>query len=221
MSLKETRTSICNKALALLGEEPINSLDDKTTKAARVCAQFYELSLRTVLEQGKWPFAIIEEPVQQLDVPKYSREQQFVYQIPQKSALIIGLFRRWNRKRMQRFIDWDIRYIPELKERAIICNIKSETSAEITEPTEQDDQILIEYVANTEETSSYSTMFVRCLVAQLAADICMPLTHDQQRLGVMTQLAESLRSQALMQALNEDGQDKVHWVDPLTASRGW
>ena len=221
MLLTETKTSICNKALALLGEEPINSLDDTSTKAARICKQFYDLSLRTVLEQGKWPFATIEEPVQRIDLPEYSEQQKYIYGIPVKSARILGLFQRWQRKRMQRGIDWDIRYIPELKEKAIICNRLSETNSEIEKDIDQDDQILIEYIAETEETSSYTAMFVRYLVAQLAADICMPITHDSQKYAAMMQLADSLREQALMQVLNEDGQDKVHWVDPLTASRGW
>ena len=122
---------------------------------------------------------------------------------------------------MRKHIDWDVRYIPEIKERAIICNRLTETSQDIALDIDQDEQILIEYISQTEETSSYTAMFVRCVAAQLAADLAMPLTHDTQKFGTMMQLAESLRSQALMQALNEDGQDKEHWVDPITASRGW
>lgn len=221
MLLKETKTSICNKALAMLGESPINSLDDKSTNASRYCNQFYDLSLRSVLEQGKWTFATIEEPVQRLDLPAYTKEQKYIYQIPVNAALIVGLTQRWNRKRMRRAIDWDVRYIPEIKERAIICNQLSETSPDITQDIDQDNQILIEYISDTKTTTSYTAMFVRCVVAQLAADICMPLTHDQQKFAAFTQMAETLRNQALMQALNEDGQDKEHWVDPITASRGW
>lgn len=221
MLLNETQTSICNKALALLGEEPINSLQDTTTKAARLCKQFFDLSLRSVLEQGKWPFATIEEPVERLDLPAYAKEQQYIYSIPANCAVIVGLSKRWTRKKIRKHMDWDVRYIPEIKERAIICNQLSKTQEDIVDPIDQDEQIMIEYICRTDETSSYTAMFVRCAAAQLAADLAMPLTHDSQKFGTMMQLADSLRSQALMQALNEDGQDKVHWVDPITASRGW
>jgi hypothetical protein len=221
MLLKETVTSICNKALALLGEEPINSLDDKSTRSSRLCKQFYDLALRSTLEMGKWPFATIEEPIERYQIKDYVKEQKYVYHIPTNAALVIGLTKRWNRKKMRKHIDWDVRYIPELRERAIICNLESTTSLDITEEIDQDEQILIEYIDDNQETTSYTAMFVRCVAAQLAADLAMPLTHDTQKFGTMMQLAESLRSQALMQALNEDGQDKEHWVDPITASRGW
>lgn len=219
--LQETQTSICNKALALLGEDQINSIDDTSTKAARFCKQFYNLALRSVLEQGKWTFATIEEPVQRIDLPAYSKEQAYVYQIPANAAVIVGLTKRWDRKKMRKNIDWDVRYIPEIKERAIICNQLSKTDEEIEQLIDQDEQILIEYISDTKTTTSYTAMFVRCLVAQLAVDLTMPLTHDQQKLAAMMQLADSLRQQALMQSLNEDGQDKEHWIDPITASRGW
>ena len=221
MLLNETKTSICNKALALLGEAPINSLDDATSKAARVCNQFYDLSIRSVLEQGKWTFATIEEPVRRLDLPNYSKEQKYIYQIPQNAAIVLNLMQRSNRKKLPKNIDWDIRYIPEIKERAIICNLLSKTSSEIPEEINQDEQILIEYIADTRMVTTYSAMFIRCVVAQLAADLAMPITHDQQKFVILSQLSDSLRSQALMQALNEDGQDKEIWMDPITASRGW
>lgn len=221
MLLNETQTSICNKALALLGEDPINSLSDTSTKASRCCKQFYDFSLRSVLEQGKWTFAIIEEPVQRLNEPDYSKEQKYIYQIPANAALVVGLSKRFSRKKMIKHLDWDIRYLPEIKERVIICNQLSSTSDDIEQDIDQDEQIMIEYIAKTDETSSYTAMFVRCVAAQLAADLAMPLTHDQQKFAAMMQLAESTRAQALMQALNEDGQDKEHWVDPITASRGW
>lgn len=221
MLITQTETSICNQALALLGEDSINSLEDNTTKAARICKQFYELSLRSVLEEGKWPFATIEEVVERIDVPDYAKEQKYVYAIPSQSAVIIGLTQRWNRKKMRKGIDWDIRYIPQIKASAIICNLESKTDPDTTDAIDQDDQILIEYISQTAQTSSYTAAFVRCVAAQLAADICMPITHDVSKWSSMVQYAAQAKSQALQQALNEDGEDKMNWVDPITMSRGW
>lgn len=219
MLLNETPTSICNRALRLIGENPINSIDDTSTEAARVCKQFYNFTLRSVLEEGKWPFATIEVPVTRITAADYSKEQKYLYAIPDNCALIIGLSKRYNRKSMRKGIDWDIRFISSLSKTVIICNEESITKEEITDVAEQDEQIILEYIADTQLPSSYTATFIRCLVAQLAADICMPITHDQQKWGSMLQYATQIKSQALQQALNEDGQDKMHWVDPITASR--
>ena len=173
------------------------------------------------MEEGKWPFATIEEIAERLDLPDYAKEQKYIYAIPATCALIIGLSKRDSRKKMQKGIDWDIRYIPQIKASAIICNQLSKTSEEIVDVIDQDEQILIEYISDTAQTTSYTASFVKCLVAQLAADICMPITHDMQRWGGLVQYAAQQKSQALQQNLNEDGQDKMHWIDPITRSRGW
>lgn len=186
-----------------------------------MCKQFYEMSLHTVLEEGKWPFATVEEPVERIELDDYAKEQRFVYRIPANAVLVVGLSQRFRRKHMRKGIDWDIRYIPSINEKAIICNLESLTSEEIDKDIDQDEQILIEYICATDESSSYSTSFIRCLVAQLAADMAMPITHDQQRFATLMQYAEQMKSKALQQNLNEDGQDKMHWLDPITASRGW
>ena len=221
MLIQETKTSICNKALALIGEQPINSMEDNSTLPARVCNEHYELSIQTVLEGGKWPFATVEEPVQRIDTDPLAKEQKYAYKIPNNCMYIVGLYKRANRKNMRQKMDWDIRFDTELGYPVIICNGKSQTSTEIEEEIYQDDQILIEYISNTGKTGSYPAMFVRCVVAQLAADICMPITHDLQKFTSFVQYAAQLKEQALMNVLNEDGQDRIHWVDPITASRGW
>lgn len=217
--LRETKTSICNKALMLLGEEPINSLSDNSSKAARICNEQYNLTLRAALEDGQWPFTTREEVVQRITAPDYSEQQKYIYAIPNDCALIVSLTPRFSRKQMRKGIDWDIRYIPSLKRDAIICNLESITDPEVEKETEQQEQIIMEYVSDNGEEASYRGMFIKYLVAQLAADICMPITHDQQRFAAMLQYAMQMRQQALQNALNEDGKDKMHWVDPITSSR--
>lgn len=203
----------------MLGESPINSMEDNTSYVARICREFFDTSLRSVLEEGQWPFATIEEPAQRIFVEDYTKEQKFVYRIPANSAIVLGLYKRYDRKNANKHIDWDIRYIPELKTSAIICNRRSFTNEDIENDIYQDNQILIEYVNAEQTTYSYSASFVRCLVAQLAADLAMPITHDPQKMQLMVGYAEEAKAKALRNALNEDKQDKLHWVDEFTASR--
>lgn len=157
--------------------------------------------------------------VQRITAPDYDQEQKYIYAIPDDCALIVSLTPRFSRKQMRKGIDWDIRYIPSLKRDAVICNLESITDPEVEKETEQQEQIIMEYVSDNGEEASYKGMFIKYLVAQLAADICMPITHDQQRFVAMLQYAMQMRQQALQNALNEDGKDKMHWVDPITSSR--
>lgn len=193
-------------------------MEDTTSNTARICKEFFPTSLRSVLEEGQWPFATIETPVQQVSIQPYAKEQKFVYRIPSDCAIILDLYKRFDRKSAHKHIDWDIRYIPELKASAIICNEKSFIQND-EELIDQDQQILMQYISDTQTTYSYSASFIKCVVAQLAADMCMAITHDVQRMQLMLQYAEDLKARSLRNALNEDKQDKVRWVDQFTASR--
>lgn len=52
-----TKTDILNKALTLVGANPIVSIDDDTENA-RVLKRVYDLSLRSVLSECEWYFAM-------------------------------------------------------------------------------------------------------------------------------------------------------------------
>jgi hypothetical protein len=50
-----TKTELVNKALTLVGANPITSLDDDTNNA-RVVNRVYEISLKSILSECKWNF---------------------------------------------------------------------------------------------------------------------------------------------------------------------
>lgn len=206
--------------MLLLGEEPIEAFDDITSKPARICSEFYALSINSVLEDGKWPFATKEVEAEQItNLDEYSKEQKHIYEIPCDSAIIARVYKRSARKNFNWKLDWDIRYFPELHNSAIICTGPEKPEEETEEPIPDDEKIYIEYISENVCPNSYSAAFIKCVVAQLAADICMPITHDQQRWANMLQYSVQMKQHALQLALNEDGQDKGRWVDPITLSR--
>jgi hypothetical protein len=51
-----TKTEIINKALTLVGANPVISIDDDSNNA-RVLKRVYDLSLRSILSECKWNFA--------------------------------------------------------------------------------------------------------------------------------------------------------------------
>ena len=71
--MTETQTTICNKALGLVGANHINSVND-TTQEALWCKTYYDLSLNVVLSEGAWKHATVEETLVKVEKPEYSEE---------------------------------------------------------------------------------------------------------------------------------------------------
>lgn len=206
MNNRQTKTSICNKALDLIGEDNINSMEDESSLTGRVCRRHFDDALQSVLEEGMWPIATVEEPLAKISTKEYSEEQKYVYAIPANCALIIRIFRKEQRKEAKQFHnDWDIRFIPSKSNTYIISDIEEDA--------------YIEYVRISDSMHIFPTSFIDCLVADLASRICTPLKKDLQSAIQMKQYAEALKSKAKMKAYNEDGQQKLNWVDPITSSR--
>lgn len=222
--LRETQTSICNKALALIGEDPINSMDDNSMLAARACKSQYDLNFHTVLEAAPWTFTLTEAKLVRVDYPPYSKEQKSVYAIPADCAHIIRVYIRHQRKMARSTADWDIRYIPDLADKFIICNRpmppKPKEDEEEIKPEPYSETLWIEYVKDDEKLDLYSADFINCLVAGLASKICMPITKDLERTSTMVQYYNSLLADAIRKNMNEVGEERLHWKDPITASRG-
>ena len=52
-----SRTEMCNKSLTLVGANAITSIDDDSQNA-RILSRIYELSLRSILSEAPWVFAL-------------------------------------------------------------------------------------------------------------------------------------------------------------------
>lgn len=202
--MTETQTTICNKALGLVGGNPINSIND-TTQEAMWCKTFYDLSLNVVLSEGAWKHTRVEEPLVRVQKDDYSEEQKYVYAIPSNCVLITRIFVKGNRQKEDKQTDWCIRYFPADNTDYIVCNI--------------DEDLMIEYVYNNANLTKASGKFIEALSAKLALNICMPITHDLERHNAMMQLYQFLKAEALRDDYNETGEDKMDWVSPITASR--
>lgn len=213
--LTENITTICNKALALIGESPINSYKDDESLAGRVCRDWFDLTYHKVLEEGQWPFTTTEEPLQKVNHKDYSEEQKYLYAIPNNCALVLRVYKKYNRKNMMSDTDWDIRYIEDLSTSCIICNYDNKN-----EENDPNEELIIEYVRVVKNMSVFSAKFFECLIAALALNICMSITKDFSKYNNIFKLYQTLKDESLRNILNQEGQDKMHWVDPITNSRG-
>lgn len=203
--MTETQTTICNKALNLIGEEGINSINDNSLQA-NACKNYYDLALNLLLEDGAWSHTVVEQPLVKVDTDEYAEEHKYIYVIPSNCVLIKDIYQKHERKQGYKSTDWDIRYFPAENKNYIICDC--------------DEDMYIKYVYNNSNTNTYSAKFIQALVSGLAFQICMYITKDSEKTNAMLALYNATKADALRTNYNEVGEEKLDWVSPITASRG-
>jgi len=86
-----SKVELINKALTLVGANPITSIDDDTNNA-RVVNRVYDIALRSILSECKWNFAtkrlLLVTVTDTLDW--YYTGESYVYQKPVDSVRIFG-----------------------------------------------------------------------------------------------------------------------------------
>lgn len=204
--MTETKTSICNRALDLIGEANINSYENDTSAVARICRNHFDIVFNMLLESGQWSKTITEEKLTRIDIPeRYKEEYKFAYSIPAKCVFIIKVYVPELRSFKKDGNNWDLRYIPEINSNVIISD---------------SDKLNIEYVRNVEDVTMFPAKFLNALSAGLAHKICMPITKDLNKTNIMLQYYQMAYKEALLFSLNETGQDKEFGNSPITNSRG-
>ncbi len=83
-----SQTAICNRALALLGANRITSISDETPEA-RSLANVYEESLRSILSECDWNFALKREMLNRIvEEPVFGKG--YYFQLPSDLVRIFG-----------------------------------------------------------------------------------------------------------------------------------
>lgn len=211
---RETITTICNKALSLIGEEPINSYDNDTSLAARACRAHFDLTLASLLEEGCWTFPTVEAKLEQVldenDKPaKYiAEEMPFMYKLPKNCVLLNSIYSKGARHNENTPVKWDVRYVPEETERYIISNIDT-----------NDHELFCEYIFSPDNLEIYSASFLKALADGLAYSICFELTKDLQRTQYLLQIYEKDKADALRKSMNEDLSEH-EYISPFISCRG-
>lgn len=213
----ETITTICNKALSLIGEEPITSYDNDTSLAARACRAHFDLVLASLLEEGHWTFPTVETKLEKAkdsndeDMKFVSEEMPYVYEIPANCVIIESIYGKGQRHIEDNKINavkWDLRYFPEETKKYIVCNVDS-----------ADHELYCEYLFSPDNLEIYSATFLKALVSGMAYHICMEITKDLNRTQFMLQLYEKDKADALRKSMNEDLSEH-QYTSPFISCRG-
>lgn len=170
-----SRTELCNKALTLVGANPIVSIDDDNQNA-RVINRVYELSLKSILSEAPWVFALRRALMAQSTdtLAWYDTNENYLYVRPND---VIRVFRTNDRDAI-----W----------RQQGDYIISDTSG-----------LGVEYVYFDNTPSTYTASFTEAFVDKLCSDIAFMILNSKT---VAETFLEKYEKVSLSKALAENAQ---------------
>ena len=170
-----SKTEICNKALTLVGANPITSITDDTQNA-RIINRVYELSLKSILSEAPWVFALRRTLLAQSadTLEWYDTNESYIYTKPNQ---MIRAFRANDDDAIWRqHGDY----------------IVSDTN-----------DLGLEYTYYLDTPSKYSTSFVEAFVDKLCSDIAFMVLNSKT---VAQTFLEKYETVSLAKALAENAQ---------------
>lgn len=155
-----SKITICNLALAQLGQAPISSLEQEDEKARRLNL-FYEPVRDEVLRTHNWAFAGTEEPLALLE-KETDRDGRYTYKYPAEALFIRRIFAPQTPSRSLPFRE---RFRADLHSRTL-CVAAQMAHAE--------------YTRRITDENLFDPAFVKSFSLALACDLAVALTGDAQ-----------------------------------------
>lgn len=155
------KVEICNMALAQLGESPVTSLDNPKTRNEELCDLYYDNLRRAILEEVQWSFAIKREFIEGTVLPDPEWGYGNQHLLPQGTLRLLFVGRQNNERQYSQF-DWRV-------ENGVIISDSA--------------TIYIRYLFDEEDPNRFSANFIQCLVARLAAEMCIAITENRALYG--------------------------------------
>jgi len=155
--------SICNLALANIGQEAnIQSFEDDTEEA-RFCGQFYDPERRFLLQTVPWRFALKDVTLAELD-DELSPTYDFIYQVPDDLLQPIQL------------------YIEGTGSQTINRQQIYPTQFELIGDSIQSSRpaTCLRYIHDFQNAAKFDTLFIDTLTWKIAAKLAMVLSGDMQ-----------------------------------------
>lgn len=225
------KTDIINNALLNIGEDTISDVESNESFPAEICRRFYDVSKRIVFKAVEWPFARTELRLQRFSLSKatsdgevkeisYNDKFPYVYALPENYIFIEDLFtgiinrefddenyihNRQHYKRLEPSKDWDIRYIPSIGKKAIVCNQKNNVNAI--------------YTIDMLDSSLYEDLFAEALSLYLSYKICIPITKNREAAINHLKIYNSFMEETKAKLLNEVVHKSPDFVPDMIKAR--
>lgn len=153
-----SKTTICNLALAYLGQAPVASLQ-QDNEQARWLQLFYEPVRDEVLRTHNWAFAAVEKPLVLVkDQPSPSGE--FVYKYPADALFVRRIY---NPLAPQTPLKFTEQFDPDTHQRVLRVAASRAVAT---------------YTRRLTDETQFDPAFVKCFALALASDCALALTGD-------------------------------------------
>lgn len=149
--------TICNMALAQLGEAPITSITNPQTRNEELCALYYDSLRRAILEEAQWSFAIRRVAIEGVVLPEPAWGYSQQHLVPEDTLRILFVGQQQNERKYSRF-DW------RLEDGVILSNAEN---------------IFIRYTADEQDPNKFSNNFIQCFQVRFAAEMCIAVTENR------------------------------------------
>ena len=146
-----TKISICNLALAQLGQSPISSLEQENEKARRLNL-FYAPVRDEVLRTHNWAFAAVEEPLMLLEEQADS-QGRFVYKYPAEALFVRRVFDAQTAQ-----LPFQEFFRPDLHSRALVTHSQ---------------QACVAYTRRITDENLFDAAFIKSFALALACDLAV------------------------------------------------
>ncbi len=181
--MSHTAISLSSKALIQLGAKSITSFDEETSEA-EVASQLYEPTLENLLTCYPWRFALQQNSLGRLQTTPMA-DYRYAYHLPNNCLRILSAGQSTKSS--------------GLKYRIVGKHLYTNAP-----------EVILTYIEKPNE-NTFPPFFVNALVAQLAAEFCLPLTESTARTDYMRKIASEELTQARLvdsqQATNPSFQD--------------
>jgi hypothetical protein len=206
----DTKVTICNQALNLLGADTITSFSDTSNDAAAVCNNIYDTVKNMALSMYPWSFALAKKELSQSSTTPIN-EWQYRYDLPGDN-LTGNVFQLYNSS--------STAILPV--NRFEIVYTDSGPAINTDEPT-----IFIDYISSNISEGMMPAYFIQLLVYMMTWHLAEPVTDQITKAQYWEQVtlgtaAENGRGGYLRQAMNADGRGKSNYAIndfPLTDVR--
>lgn len=180
------KIDICNMALALIGRERIDSLDEETQEA-KMCKVFYEHERKRLLRMHGWGFARKTTALapRNVEIPGW----EYAYGVPQECVSLIYIFNEATVDRHE-FSKPEFKIVTATgNDKVIVCHLE---------------EAYAEYTTDFKNAEAFSEEFIEALVHIMAAKLALPLTSNSDLVRMNMELAQ----QAVSIAMAEDAQEQ-------------
>lgn len=187
---EKVKIKICNAALAILGGNRIESLQEKT-KEARACDTTFDRVLSEMLRRAEWNFAL-----RKMDLALLRQDRnEMVYRVPKNCLKALRIIDPRNYKKgIVNFY---------LRGKEIYCEVE---------------QAALEFICNDFSLSEMDSLFETALTYRLANEICIEITGDMNKSNqVFQRYALELENARLENA--REGYEPALERNPYTEAR--